>query len=1345
MKRKRHLLCAIVMMLSISATGIARFSPAQDSLSTVASDGQELSYEVIDGLAIHAGDIILGTAEEVAAATSRLDAANPGTDSWSEPQMATGIKLGTLWPDGVIPYLIDRSVPVEGREVLLSAIEQWNTKTVITLEGRTRQKNYVRFTSDPSIHTCWSRLGMVGGEQLIALPGPCIKDRATIIHEIGHTVGLHHEHQRRDRDRYMMLFENGLEYLWLGRWGMIEDGTLNHGPYDFASIMHYPFDGSRWPHDTLPPGIPVHETNDESATLSVGDIDGVARMYGEPPQATTIVTHPAGLDIIVDGERVTTPATFEWAPGTTHRIEAPSPQMGKEHFRYVFGRWTDEGGRKHVITADPGTTWYQASFILQRRVVVQAEPEGAGTVTIRPDSPDGFYTLGSQIEVTAEKNPGSPYKFERWLLSNADFEPSFDVNPITQTVVGENYSRYGKPTLFRGRFTTDKCFLVDSNVGAPISLLFDRNVVGNRIERGEGSTFRDLPARFCRYGRVFVQVRRDSHVFDWTSPHTFFRFLSWSDGGSLGRWVSLPDGGKVTLNVAPHHGIRIENDGWSGGRIELSPRPKETRRGAIPGSHRPPPNTFYVDGTDVRLRAVPNSGHQFVGWGESVSGSDRVKNLVMDGYKSVKAYFTNSRQSPSIEPGRKERFSTTGSPSVSRRVVYVPPGFTEFSIEINVDTPAPRGILGVGRKPAHIGFDSGARLATDWADVHSPLRSGRTTIRVTPESEPWYSGGRPYFIAVAGQSGRIAGTLRVTLKGGPAVRAYPKALTFVSPKDITPDPQRFQLTNSGDGPLHFRIRSDQNWLTASPQTGFLEEGDSAEIDVMVNPSEVRPDTHFGNLKIFREDSDADDPDFNDGAPIPVTFAVIGPDITSLNFPHFANGSSITSEFVLLNATSSPIRPSLYFYDQSGEQITAESVVDVDEGLEVRDDGALGIRTELQPFGDLRISTHGRGSLVAGSARVVSDGPIGGVLRFDNPEIGVAGVGASELLQDAIFPARQQMGGIRTGIAIHNPDAEPVQVTCRLMQGGTTLEEGMEIPLAANGQTAGFIDQMFTRPGTSDFAGLVRCTAPDEGRFTGVAFEMDGKGRIFTTLPVVPVAPPATGLQETALDFAHFGNGLSNDGVLMTSDLVIMNVSATPVRPALYFFDPSGNLLAAESVAEVTGDLTVQEDGALTVRTELESLAKLTISTHGQGDLTTGFVRVVADGPIGGLLRFDIGIIGVAGVAASRPVNDVLFPARRLAGGVNTGAAVRNLGSGAVTVTCYLLQGGRVLETKDFPLAGAGQTAVFINELFPLTDTTDFLGSVRCNAPAPERFTGVALEMDFNNRIFTTMPLVPVQE
>ncbi len=224
-----------------------------------------------------------------------------------------------------------------------------------------------------------------------------------------------------------------------------------------------------------------------------------------------------------------------------------------------------------------------------------------------------------------------------------------------------------------------------------------------------------------------------------------------------------------------------------------------------------------------------------------------------------------------------------------------------------------------------------------------------------------------------------------------------------------------------------------------------------------------------------------------------------PEPARLDFTHFANGGDIVSELVLVNPGADPVHPSIYFYDQAGDPIAAESLVDITEELEVGDDGALSPRTAINPLGELTIATDGRGGQVSGSVAVVAEGPIGGVLRFDIPRLGVAGVGDSPPVRDALVPVRRQDGGINTGVAIHNRGTTALLVRCRLMRDGAVLEETM-IPLAANGQDSRFIDQVFPTADTSDFAGSVRCMTPEPGLFSAVAFELDGVNRIFTTLP-----------------------------------------------------------------------------------------------------------------------------------------------------------------------------------------------------------------------------------------------------
>ena len=413
-----------------------------------------------------------------------------------------------------------------------------------------------------------------------------------------------------------------------------------------------------------------------------------------------------------------------------------------------------------------------------------------------------------------------------------------------------------------------------------------------------------------------------------------------------------------------------------------------------------------------------------------------------------------------------------------------------------------------------------------------------------------------------------------------------------------------------------------------------------------------------------------------------TSATIPGAAAALDFAHFAKGATITSEMVLVNAAPHPSRPAIYFYDTKGDPIPAESVVDLTGDLEVTEDGGLTVWTKMEPLEALTISTHGRGEPVSGSVTVLSDGPIGGVVRYSVPEIGVAGVGPGQPTSDALFPVRRQAGGIRTAAALHNLEAEAMGVRCRLMSGGVALEE-VEIHLEANGQASWFIeDGAFTTTDTSDFGGSVRCTAPGNGRFTAVALEMDAANRIFTTLPVVPVDPPGSGNQQTTLDFAHFANGTG-----ITSEMVFLNPSIQPSRPAVYFYDTEGNPIAADSVVDVTGDLEITEDGALTVQTEMEPLGVLTISTHGRGELVTGSVRVVSDGPIGGLLRFDLPGVGAGVVGASPPLSDAIFPVRRQEGGINTWAAIHNLESSPGLLRCDLRREGVLLDAGEYPSGG----------------------------------------------------------
>jgi astacin len=862
------LLAAALMALPATAQNIPRtvidgalgsgpqwpLGVAAEPFSTAVFQGKELSYEVIDGLAIHAGDIILGTAEEAAAADPRLLAAAP-----HQPGVAvTAIhEESPLWPGGVIPYVIDADLA--NRDDVLAAISEWNEKTVIRLVERKTEPNYVRFKSDDS--SCRAHQGMIGGEQFVLLHETC--SAPIVVHEIGHAVGLWHEHQRQDRDRYLMVYDVHVAEC-RSPFDLVPDAHVDR-PYDFASVMHYgrgPFSDLPWL-ETVPPGLSI-VSNNVPGPLSSGDIDYVARLYGLAPTATTISTNPPGLDIVVDGVRVTSPATFDWAPGSRHRLEAPVLQAGDDRTRYVFGRWTDDGARAHVITADPDTTWYQASFIVQHHIVPRALDEfhrlaeQLGDVTVNPRSPDDYYAVGTRVVLTAQPTSGNI--FLRWStrysglpgrftwIPRSDFISWISGNAWNPAYLTVNVSRPDEG--FGAMFTSAPVFTVDS-VGYNHGGVF-----GYALNKWIRTT--PFSERVSDFVDQFQD--NDGHVrltaldgLGSSAVGTLSRFNGWSDGvygvrerkelwAEITREVDVPaDGGKLTMEWTTYNHLLL-SPLTSGGTIQLSPRPTDMLHEY--SSHF----NYYPKDTSVQLTAVPEAGQRFVAWTEGASGTDPVTTVLTDHPKVLRAIFSAD---PVLEDGRTEEVDL--STGTERGFWFnVPFGATSLAVDLMMEAGMD-GTLSIrqgGQGVAHF---------------REELLGGAAKLVITPESTPPLTAG-PYHIAASGAAG-ARGEIGVAVSRGAPVKAFPRAFSFVSVGGLQPPAQSFELRNMADRQLSYRIASDQGWLTVHPAEVHLGAGRKTEITVQPRWLPGQPDTYSADLTITSDRW----PD--QGVDLPVTLAV----------------------------------------------------------------------------------------------------------------------------------------------------------------------------------------------------------------------------------------------------------------------------------------------------------------------------------------------------------------------------------------------------------------------------------------------------------------------------------------
>ncbi|XP_055340373.1 uncharacterized protein LOC129589593 [Paramacrobiotus metropolitanus] len=181
----------------------------------------------------------------------------PGIFSDKNVESGTG---PSLWPDRkAIPYYISSEFDVPEQHAILQALRTTEKITggCIFFKPRTDESDFIYFLGNFQ-DLCDSSVGRRGGLQYIHLARAGIfstrscLDTGSIQHEVMHTLGFYHEHERPDRDHYINIRYDNIQFDQYNNFA-VESSMYTFGvKYDYHSVVQYEAFG-----DPINPLIPV--------------------------------------------------------------------------------------------------------------------------------------------------------------------------------------------------------------------------------------------------------------------------------------------------------------------------------------------------------------------------------------------------------------------------------------------------------------------------------------------------------------------------------------------------------------------------------------------------------------------------------------------------------------------------------------------------------------------------------------------------------------------------------------------------------------------------------------------------------------------------------------------------------------------------------------------------------------------------------------------------------------------------------------------------------------------------------------------------------------------------------
>lgn len=145
-----------------------------------------------------------------------------------------------LWPGGKMLYQMDFDTNSNTyvRDMILSAVNQINAVGCVTITPASQSAtDYVSIQLGDDYT---SHVGRQGGAQTLTVVAKTIH-RGTIMHELMHALGFGHEHNRPDRDDYLVVdFDNIQESAqsYFTKYTLNDPVQDEDLAYDYTSLMH---------------------------------------------------------------------------------------------------------------------------------------------------------------------------------------------------------------------------------------------------------------------------------------------------------------------------------------------------------------------------------------------------------------------------------------------------------------------------------------------------------------------------------------------------------------------------------------------------------------------------------------------------------------------------------------------------------------------------------------------------------------------------------------------------------------------------------------------------------------------------------------------------------------------------------------------------------------------------------------------------------------------------------------------------------------------------------------------------------------------------------------------------